>query len=166
LKCAAHYAAFRVSVALDFRFFCEPMTRRRVATALTVPVLFFAPLFAQTTTSVWTGVYTTAQATRGADLYTRVCSECHGDDLEGRERSPALAGASFGERWDGATLKKLFERMQEMPPGDPAKRLQANQYVDVLAFLLSANDVPAGSQPLVSDKDTLATIIYSTRPKF
>jgi S-disulfanyl-L-cysteine oxidoreductase SoxD len=136
------------------------------AIVLAVSVAVCAPLFAQTTTSVWTGVYTTEQATRGSDLYQRVCTECHGDDLEGRERSPALAGGSFTERWDGATLKKLFERMQEMPPGDPAKRLQPNQYVDVLAFLLSANDVPAGSQPLVSDKEVLAAIIYTTRPKF
>ena len=142
------------------------MTRHRLAIALTVLVAVFASLVAQTTTSVWTGVYTTAQATRGTDLYDRVCSECHGDDLEGREKSPALAGGSFAQRWDGATLKKLFERMQEMPPADPAARLQPNQYVDILAFLLSANDVPAGSQPLVSDKDVLAGIIYTSRPQF
>ena len=142
------------------------MTRRRLAIVLAVPVAAFASLFAQTTKSLWTGVYTTAQATRGADLYNRVCSECHGDDLEGREKSPALAGGSFAQRWDGATLKKLFERMQEMPPGDPAARLQPNQYVDLLAFLLSANDVPAGSDPLVSDKDVLAAIKYTSRPQF
>ena len=80
------------------------MTRRRLAIALAVPVVAFAPLFAQTTTSVWTGVYTTGQAARGTDLYQRVCSECHGDDLEGRERSPALAGSSFAQRWDGRTF--------------------------------------------------------------
>jgi mono/diheme cytochrome c family protein len=141
------------------------MIRRRLAIALAVSIAAFASLVAQTTESVWTGVYTTAQATRGTDLYNRVCRECHGDDLEGREKSPALAGGSFAQRWDGATLKKLFERMQEMPPA-PAARLQPNQYVDILAFLLSANDVPAGSQPLVSDKDVLATIIYTSRPKF
>jgi mono/diheme cytochrome c family protein len=137
-----------------------------LAIALVVPLALFVRVFAQTTTSVWTGVYTTAQATRGTDLYQRVCSECHGDDLEGRERSPALAGSSFAQRWDGATLKKLFERMQEMPPGDPEKRLQPNQYADVLAFLLSANDVPAGSEPLASDKDRLAAIKYTSRPQF
>ena len=142
------------------------MTRRPLAIALVVPVVVFAPLFAQTTKSAWSGVYTIEQATRGTDLYQRVCSECHGDDLEGRERSPALAGSSFAQRWDGATLKKLFERMQEMPPGEPGKRLQPNQYADILAFLLSANDVPAGSQLLVSDKDALATIKYTSRPQF
>ena len=142
------------------------MTRRRLAIALAVLVAASAPFFAQTPKSVWIGVYTTAQATRGTDVYQRVCSECHGDDLEGREKSPALAGESFAQRWDGATLKKLFERMQEMPPDRPEARLQTNEYVDILAFLLSANDVPAGSQPLVSDKDVLATIKYTSRPQF
>ena len=141
------------------------MTRRQLVLAL-VPVALYATLFAQTTTSVWAGVYTAEQATRGTDLYQRVCIECHGDDLEGREKSPALAGSSFAQRWDGATLKKLFEHMEQMPPGDPAKHLQPNQYVDILAFLLSANDVPAGSRPLVSDKDVLAAIKYTSRPQF
>jgi mono/diheme cytochrome c family protein len=184
LKCAGHYGAFRVSVALDYRWIAgrlanpvadavkslapgvlsESMTRRRLAIALAIPVALFASLFAQTTKSVWTGVYTTAQATRGSELYQRVCSECHGDDLEGREKSPALAGGPFAQRWDGATLNKLFERMQEMPPGDPGARLQPDQYADILAFLLSASDVPAGSEPLVSDKDMLASIKYTSRP--
>jgi len=141
------------------------MTRRRLAIALAVPLVVSASLFAQTTKSVWTGVYTSAQATRGTDLYNRVCSECHGDDLEGREKAPALAGASFAQRWDDATLKKLFERMQEMPPDKPDARLQPKEYVDILAFLLSANELPAGSQPLVEDKDVLATIKYTSRPQ-
>lgn len=147
------------------RVLSDSMTRRRVAIALAVSVAACASLVAQTTKSVWTGVYTAAQATRGTDLYTRVCSECHGEDLEGREKAPALAGGSFAQRWDDATLKKLFERMQEMPPDNPAARLQPTQYVDILAFLLSANDVPAGSQPLVADKDVLAAIKYTSRPQ-
>ncbi len=141
------------------------MTRHRFDIPLAVFVALSASLFAQTTTSVWRRVYTTAQATRGTDLYNRVCSECHGDDLEGREKAPALAGGSFAQRWDDATLKKLFERIQEMPPDNPAARLKPDQYVDILAFLLSANEVPAGSQPLVADKDVLATIKYTSRPQ-
>src|SRR5262245_60856092 len=106
-----------------------------------------------TTTSVWNGVYTSEQATRGGALYRSKCAECHGDDYEGREQAPALAGSAFGQRWDGATLRKLFERMEEMPPDDPKARLQPKQYVDILAFLLSVNSVPAGKAELVADKD-------------
>jgi mono/diheme cytochrome c family protein len=128
--------------------------------------MVFALAFVQSTTSVWSGVYTSEQAARGGDLYRGKCAECHGDDLEGRESAPALAGGSFGQRWDGATLKKLFERMEEMPPDDPKARLASKEYADVLAFLLSANKFPAGTNALVADKDVLATIKYtSQRPK-
>jgi mono/diheme cytochrome c family protein len=143
------------------------MKRSWVAGALAVAAATVATVFAQSATkSVWSGVYTSSQATRGAELYTSVCAECHGDDLEGIERAPALAGGPFGQRWDGATLKKLFERMEEMPPDNPEARLTAQKYIDILAFLLSANKVPAGSAPLVADKDVLAAIAYTTRPKF
>jgi mono/diheme cytochrome c family protein len=128
--------------------------------------VMFVSAVAQSTKSVWSGVYTSEQATRGGDLYRSKCAECHGDDLEGRERAPALAGGAFGQRWEGATLKKLFERMAEMPPDDPAARLASKQYADILAFLLSANGIPTGATALVADKDALAAIKYnSQRPK-
>jgi len=45
-------------------------------------------------------------------------------------------------------------------------RLTPQKYADVLAFLLSANDLPAGTATLDPDKDALAAIIYtSQRPK-
>ena len=138
------------------------MNSRWLGSALALAVV----MSAQSTKSVWSGVYTSEQAARGADLYSSKCAECHGDDLEGRERAAALSGAAFGQRWDGATLKKLFERMEEMPPDDPAARLAAKQYADILAFLLSANNIPAGTTALVADKDALAAIKYnSQRPK-
>lgn len=135
--------------------------------SLALAAVTFAAAFTQTTASVWSGVYTSEQATRGADLYRGKCAECHGDDLEGRESAPALAGGPFGQRWDGATLKKLFERLEEMPPEDPTARLAPGQSVDVLAFLLSVSKIPAGTSALVADKDVLAAIKYtSSRPKF
>jgi S-disulfanyl-L-cysteine oxidoreductase SoxD len=134
---------------------------------LVVAALIAAPALAQSARSVWTGIYTTEQATRGEQLYIRACAECHGDDLEGRERAPALAGVTFSQRWDGAALKKLFERLEEMPPAKPEARLTSQQYIDVLAFLLSANEIPAGTMPLDTEKKVLADITYtSQRPRF
>src|SRR5262245_26532082 len=101
------------------------MTRIRLATTVTVLVALYASSVPQTPGWARARVYTPEQAARGAGLYQRACRECHGDDLEGREKSPALAGPAFAQRWEGATLKTLFEHMEQMPPGDPAKRLQA-----------------------------------------
>jgi mono/diheme cytochrome c family protein len=136
--------------------------RSTLALALVMFAWAWAFAFAQSAQSVWAGVYTTEQATRGGELYRGKCAECHGDDLEGRESAPALAGGAFGQRWDGATLKKLFERMEEMPPDNPAARLAPKQSIDVLAFLLSANNFPAGKAALVADKDALAAIKYAS----
>jgi mono/diheme cytochrome c family protein len=141
------------------------MRARRLTLTVLAGLLSTAGL-AQSTKSVWTGVYTAAQAATGEELYVAACARCHGDDLEGRERAPALAGGTFGQRWDGATLKTLFERVEQMPPDDPGARLTPQKDIDVLAFLLSANEVPAGTAKLEPDKEVLAHITYtSQRPK-
>jgi len=121
---------------------------------------------AQEKKSVWTGVYSAKQAEHGAELYASTCATCHGSDLEGIEQAPTLAGGTFAQRWDGTPLRKLFERILEMPPDAPAKRLTDQQSVDVLAFLLSANKMPAGATALDADKNTLGQITFlATKPK-
>jgi mono/diheme cytochrome c family protein len=118
-----------------------------------------------TTTSVWDGTYTEAQAAEGEATYFSSCAECHGEDLAGREQAPALAGTPFMEKWNRATLRQLYEIIEQMPPDEP-KSLQPKQYVDVLAYLLSANAFPAGSAALKSDRVALAQIqITNARPQ-
>jgi hypothetical protein len=56
--------------------------------------------------------------------------------------------------------------MEEMPPDKPTSRLTPQQSIDVLAYLLSINKIPAGTTALAADKDALAAIKYtSQRPK-
>ena len=120
---------------------------------------------AQGTKSIWSGIYTEAQATAGEALYGDHCANCHGDDLAGIERAPAVAGGTFVQTWHGASLKKLFERIELMPPEKP-KSLTPKHYVDLLAYLLSANRFPAGPRPLELDRSALAGIVItSSRPK-
>lgn len=120
---------------------------------------------AQDKKSVWSGVYDAKQAARGAELYARACAACHGQDLEGIEQAPPLAGGTFAQRWDGTALKRLIERIEEMPPDDPNKRLSDQQNVDVLAFLLSANKIPAGTAALDADRNGLAQITFHATKK-
>jgi quinoprotein glucose dehydrogenase len=141
------------------------MFRRSLWMLALIPLAVGAVL-AQDKKSIWTGVYTAPQAARGAELYTSTCASCHGNDLEGIEQAPSLAGGAFAQRWDGSTLRTLFERVQDMPPDDPRKRLADRQCADVLAFLLSANKIPAGTAALDADKNALAQIMFSaTKPK-
>jgi mono/diheme cytochrome c family protein len=119
----------------------------------------------QSTTSVWDGVYTESQAKKGETVYFTHCAVCHGDDFAGREQAPALAGLGFMEKWNRATVRKLFEKVEQMPPTQP-KSLAAQDYVDVVAYLLSVNELPAGSTALPSDRAALGRIeIKNVRPQ-
>ena len=82
------------------------MTRPLGILVLVVPTV---ALFAQDMPSVWSGVYTAAQADRGKAVYAGHCSRCHGDDLTGPLNYP-LAGERFMDHWEAHTLGHLFLR--------------------------------------------------------
>ncbi len=117
------------------------------------------------TRSVWDGVYTEEQATRGGALYARECSSCHGEDLMGADEATPLAGALFLSNWDGLTVGDLFERVRvSMPQGDPGK-LDRQQTADVLAYVLHFNQFPAGDSELARRTEFLKEIRFqATRP--
>ena len=56
---------------------------------------------------------------RARRVYFTHCVTCHGDDFAGREQAPALAGLGFMEKWNRATVRKLFEKVEQMPPTQP-----------------------------------------------
>src|SRR5215208_3927468 len=87
------------------------------------------------------GVYTGDQAAAGEKIYFDKCAACHGDDLAGRERAPALTGTAFVEGWSGKDLRQLLDRLESMPPTAP-KSLSAADYASVLAFLLRNAEMP------------------------
>ena len=111
----------------------------------------------QTTKSVWSGVYTAEQAAAGEKIYYDRCALCHGDDLGGVEKAPAVVGSAFLDSWKGKTLRKLFERIESMPPDEP-KVVAGDEAVNVLAFLLRSSEIPAGSTRLPNDRVLLADI--------
>src|SRR3954469_5619026 len=105
------------------------------------------------------GVYTAAQASAGEKIYFDKCATCHGDDLGGRERAPALTGAAFVEAWSGKDLRQLLDRLEAMPPTAPGS-LSAAEYTSVLAFLLRNAQMPSGSAALPTDRAQLARITF------
>lgn len=123
-------------------------------------------LAAQTTRSVWDGVYSQEQADRGKALYARECASCHGAELSGGEEAPPLTGAAFLADWNGLTLGDLFERIRvSMPEGKPGS-LSRQTNADILAYLLAANQFPAGKSDLPTGAEFLRQIRFETeRPK-
>ncbi len=110
--------------------------------------------------SVWDGVYTLEQAQRGAPLYQQSCAECHGPDMSGGEMSPGLVGGEFVWNWNGLSVGDLFERLRvSMPQGEPGS-VSRQEKADILAFLLEANDFPAGDTELANRTGMLRGITF------
>ena len=111
-------------------------------------MLLFLLILAGST--VWDGVYTAAQAERGREAYAVHCSSCHGKDLQG-EAGPALEGSQFIDNWREDSVKSLFTFMRTQMPQRARGSLSEETYLDILAYVLSANMFPAGSKEVTND---------------
>ena len=115
------------------------------------------------TRSVWEGVYTDDQATRGKALYSQECASCHGGELTGGEMAPPLAGGEFMAGWDGLTIGDLFERIRISMPQNAPGSLSGQQNADILAFVFSANKFPAGADELPKEAGILKQIKFEVK---
>ena len=113
----------------------------------------------QSSGSVWEGIYSTEQATLGAMQFNRECASCHGEDLRGDNTAPSLRGMSFMFLWEGRSIGELFTKIEtQMPTGRP-NSLPRPTYLNILAYILSVNEFPAGANDLKADLDKLAEIL-------
>jgi mono/diheme cytochrome c family protein len=117
----------------------------------------------ETGKTVADGVYTDAQAARGAAVYDTACAGCHRADLGGGS-GPALRDERFARQFAGKDLKTLYAKTATtMPRGAPGS-LGDNVYLDVIAHLLKENGFPAGSRELAAD-GLDAVRVVAGRPK-
>ena len=133
----------------------------RLIACATAALVAIALLPAQTPErSVWDGVYSEAQARRGAGLYAAECGSCHGTALTGGESAPPLTGGEFIYNWNGLTLGDLFDRIRTTMPASRPGKLSREQNAEVLAFILQFNQFPAGSADLERQSEALKTIRF------
>ncbi len=104
------------------------------------------------------GVYTEAQAARGAALYAGNCVYCHLVDLSGGELAPALTGTAFVARWTNRPLAAVFDYMRVAMPLNSPGGLSDRQNADLLAFLLQRAGFPAGTTDLPADAAALKAV--------
>jgi len=128
-------------------------------------LLFFCGtglLHAPDTKSTSTGVFTEEQAKKGEAAYQRICASCHGADLHSTEpEAPDLTEGAFKFGWQGKTIAERFETIRNtMPPGRGGS-LDDATYLDIVTYILRYNNVPAGTQGLQSNINTLKQIIIS-----
>ena len=110
--------------------------------------------------SVWDGVYTASQATRGEAAYRANCASCHGAKLEGQGRVPPLTGRDFKWDWDLMGVDNLFEKMLFTMPLNRQGQLSAAREAEILAYILKFNRFPAGSRELPADAEQLRVVLF------
>ena len=106
--------------------------------------------------SVWQGVYTDEQATRGTTEHQNNCTSCHGAEK--------YAGDVFVKNWVGRTVFDLFDLLRTTMPDDNPGGLSAQQYKDIVAYILKTNGIPAGTDSLPGDPEALRLIKIDAKP--
>lgn len=107
--------------------------------------------FAETLTTQ-DGVYTEAQAKRGEKVYEQHCQACH---------VPAFYESKF-KVWNNQPLSALYDTVSfSMPESNPGG-LPLQEYTDVMAYIFSLLDYPAGDTELSHTDGSMEDIIVST----
>lgn len=106
--------------------------------------------------------YSADQATRGKALYAQYCSKCHMENLKGScpaenlsstayvcaapGSAPPLVEASFMQRF--YSVSDLYARVKWTMPANKVNSLSIADNLRIVAYLLQANGIAAGSEDL------------------
>jgi S-disulfanyl-L-cysteine oxidoreductase SoxD len=124
-----------------------------------VIALAMAPAFAEEDAAPRTtqdGVYTADQAERGKEGYQQACAGCHPLDYY---QGPAM------KAWDGAPLFNLYDVVATTMPQNNPGSLKRREYLDLIAYILSLNDMPLGNEELPATPEALKKIVIKWRTK-
>lgn len=94
------------------------------------------------------GIYSKAQADRGAKLYADACARCHGMSMEGLDVAPPLTGPRFLGNYVNQPAAALSSRIRTSMPLDMPGSLGLQASADLTAAILAANNYPAGDAEL------------------
>jgi cytochrome c5 len=109
--------------------------------------------------TIWSGVYTEAQAYRGEKVADTTCMGCHGAGFIGGDSGPKLVGGKFLEDWDRQSVADLFDWIREKMPEDAPGTLSKPNVSAAIAYILKVNKMPAGKQDLSIEREVLANIL-------
>jgi len=138
------------------------MARKLAALLISATALLVAGATSPAPTSTRQGVYTSDQAEAGAQLYAARCAMCHGKMLEGSYDIPGLQDR-FIANWSKAPLSNLYDYLGRAMPQFAPGSLKPEENAKLVAYLLKANALPAGSQPLPANSAALQRIMLEPR---
>jgi S-disulfanyl-L-cysteine oxidoreductase SoxD len=94
-------------------------------------------------------------------VYSMNCASCHAPDLTGLDTAPPLSGADFNTNWNDLSVNDLFERIRVSMPADHPGTLNRQDVADVVAFILSKGNFPAGETDLPTQAEALKEIKFA-----
>jgi len=96
--------------------------------------------------------FTLAQSDAGREVYARACASCHGARLDDGVAIP-LVGTAFQQKWSaaGKSLDDLFYITKSTMPRNAGATLKDDEYLAVVAYMLSQNGHTAGEVALTAD---------------
>ena len=95
-------------------------------------------------------LYDDAQATRGEGVYNKNCASCH-EKIE-------YTGAQFKAKWNGRAAFELFDLIRTTMPDDGPGKLPAQEYADIVGYMMKLNGVRPGPTALPTDAAALKAI--------
>jgi len=102
--------------------------------------------------STQSGVYTADQAAKGETTFASNCTGCH--------TMGAYATPAFVKKWNGRPLGELYSLIAETMPEDFPGALSPGEYIQVVAYMLKLNRMPAGTEELPADVAVLNKIRF------
>jgi hypothetical protein len=105
--------------------------------------------------TIWDGVYTSEQATRGERTAYVSCFSCH--------TAADWTSSHFLDPTSDQRLGDLFQMISRQMPMDSPGKLSASEYADVIAYMLKLQGAPVGEKELVGEVRELDRI-FVARP--
>jgi S-disulfanyl-L-cysteine oxidoreductase SoxD len=113
--------------------------------------------------TVWSGVYSKADAEQGKQAYAQLCSRCHGADMKGGLTAPAIVGSRFFDRWHDFRLGDVVAYIQAAMPREHEFYVPADSARAIVGLILQQSGVPPGNEPMSTDIKVQRDILI-TRP--
>ena len=114
--------------------------------------------------TIWSGVYSEAQAYRGEKVADTTCIGCHGPKLDGGDSGPKLVGEDFLANWSSQPMGVMFDWIREAMPAEAPGTMSRDETAAVVAYILKLNKIPAGKQDLSTDPEALRRISIVDAP--
>lgn len=88
-------------------------------------------------------------------MFGSLCTGCHNIGSQ--------SGVTFAKKWNGVLVSELYAVLADQMPKDDPGSLTVKERIDVIAYLLKLNELPAGKDDLPADPELLKKIVIDLK---